>query len=632
MSSPLTLRLNGCCRIGIELAFLLFGLFILIFPFHQAATLHFNVAHTTDSSHIIFQTHPKTKIDPGVKLPVYRFNPDWKMALGQVEVVQVQDGLIYCSFDPSRFRWPMGRHGRILDRVSPDQGRTRDRLPADRGRIRDRLPADEVRVDLGQSLGFKEGDALFIFKDRRLVGKIALTRVLENTSWAKILGETDRITPGLTVTEYMVATQVVYFNNPLLSLIEWIGLGLMLLWYGFFFWKHHQSPFLVYGPLFTAGLKTLYGKKGVRWFSQCAAGGLLVWFMTHVLVNALIPTMFRVSEWVRHFSGMALPVINVNSRTTLFFLYGLGILLCGVTLFRTSRSPILVFWDLFQYRRPSVSWLTGFPRHGMIWLMQLIIFYAFGSNLIYFIGGNINEMVQIAWPSMAKGKMMAFNPWNPLSVGNWVMDVGLAVEYMVAHKPDFWNVEIMFLVLRYFLWTITCISCLLAYLHSVISITWGYRIRNLDFTIMGWFSNGICYPLLGFLVWPMVPSMHGTDPTITTGTWFTFMLSLDFYLNLLYTLSIWNLGLKFGVMTDKGLRTSGFYRVIRHPNYTLEAPMFLLMAVIGTTTVWHWLGASLWILIYYIRAEREDHFMSRSNPDYPIYQQETPYKFIPGVY
>jgi len=173
---------------------------------------------------------------------------------------------------------------------------------------------------------------------------------------------------------------------------------------------------------------------------------------------------------------------------------------------------------------------------------------------------------------------------------------------------------------------------LVGYGHSILSVLWGKRIRNLDFTITGWLTNGFCYPLFGVLIWQMVPSFVGLDPVITQGPWYYFMLVMDFALNFLYMITIWNLGTMFGVMTDKGVRRTGFYAVVRHPSYTLEVLMFIAIEMIGFSTGKQWLVIGMYLFIYYLRSEREDNFMGNSNPEYLSYRTQTPYKFFPGIY
>ncbi|MBV9159931.1 MAG: DUF1295 domain-containing protein, partial [Candidatus Kaiserbacteria bacterium] len=132
--------------------------------------------------------------------------------------------------------------------------------------------------------------------------------------------------------------------------------------------------------------------------------------------------------------------------------------------------------------------------------------------------------------------------------------------------------------------------------------------------------------------WQMIPGFTGVDPIITAGPAEYLMLIAGFLLNLFYMISIFNLGFLFDLMADKGVRSSGFYGVIRHPNYTLESMMFFVTELVGLTAGIQWLALSTYFFLYWIRSEREDNFMEYSNPEYSEYQKATPYKFIPGIY
>ncbi|MBI3632489.1 MAG: DUF1295 domain-containing protein [Candidatus Vogelbacteria bacterium] len=234
-------------------------------------------------------------------------------------------------------------------------------------------------------------------------------------------------------------------------------------------------------------------------------------------------------------------------------------------------------------------------RHVLIWFANLVIFYIFAINLVGFLRANMAETMNILNSSKI-------------------------------------STEGFFLILRYSLWSLTILVCFAGYLYSLISVLWGKHVRNIDFTVIGWLTNGFCYPLFGIIIWQMVPSLHGGTLIITSGVWQYFMLSLELFLNVLYTLSIINLGMMFGVMSDKGLKTTGFFSVTRHPNYTLESMMFIVLYSSGLSSIGQWLAVSMYFFIYWLRSEREDNFMNYSNPGYAAYKKQTPYKFIPGLY
>ncbi|MFA5987931.1 MAG: methyltransferase, partial [Candidatus Paceibacterota bacterium] len=256
--------------------------------------------------------------------------------------------------------------------------------------------------------------------------------------------------------------------------------------------------------------------------------------------------------------------------------------------------PIRSLWDLISYKRTLDQKNVNKIWHGVLmWGLHLAIVYVFASTLFGFLIGNTQAMITIGIPK---------------------------------------NVDTFFESLKYAIWSLTILGCIFGYGYSIFSLFWGKYIRHLDFTIMGWASNAVCYPILGIYLWKYVPSFSGLDPIITGGPLFYLMLVMGLILNILYMMTIWNLGTMFGVMSDKGVRTTGFYSVVRHPSYTLEVLMFLVLEMVGFTTWVQWVGISFYFIIYWIRSLREDNFMQYANPEYVEYQKQVPYKFIPGIY
>jgi protein-S-isoprenylcysteine O-methyltransferase Ste14 len=272
-----------------------------------------------------------------------------------------------------------------------------------------------------------------------------------------------------------------------------------------------------------------------------------------------------------------------------------GLLYYGYLLL-ARRSPILGFWQLISYDRPAQFAPPTWRQGVVLWAQHLIIAYAFAVTLVGFLQSNIDGIREVGWP-----------PASPEA----------AVD-----------------LLNLILWMLTVAGCLIGYGYSVVSILWGKHIRNLDFTVTGWLTNGFCYyPLFGAVIAQLVPSYVGVDPVVTGGPIYVVVPLLALFFNLLYTLSIFNLGTMFDLMSDKGVRSSGFYSLVRHPNYTLEVGMLLLVdlgGVTGRAEVFSVLVST--IFLYWIRSEREDNFMAYSNPEYAEYQNKTPYKFIPGIY
>ncbi len=306
-----------------------------------------------------------------------------------------------------------------------------------------------------------------------------------------------------------------------------------------------------------------------------------------------IPFIWFLSSLYMHSVSYLSDNNQIFYLSSLIYLFGAFLYVLYFSKF--NKSPILALWSYLSYDNYKSEPKQTITRKILTWLGSLIIFYVFATNLIGFLRGNTGATLSI----------LSF---------------------------DIISIENYFEIMRYSLWSLTIFVCFVAYSSSIISILWGKYVRNLDFTVAGWLTNGFCYPLFGIIIWQMVPSLHGNTEIITSDVWKYFMLSLELLLNLLYTLSIINLGLMFGVMSDKGLKTSGFFAVTRHPNYTLESMMFVVIYSSSLSGIAQWIAVSMYLFIYWLRSEREDNFMNHSNLGYVDYKKQTPYKFIPGLY
>jgi protein-S-isoprenylcysteine O-methyltransferase Ste14 len=282
-------------------------------------------------------------------------------------------------------------------------------------------------------------------------------------------------------------------------------------------------------------------------------------------------------------------------RSPVFFTYS-----CLSSAFAPLRnsSGALALFTFFRYS-PENTFLYRLPmnRRLLISLLYVIIVFAFGKTLYGFLTGNLN-----------------------------------VIKNLLSVNSDTLPLESYFSIVRYAIWSAAIVGCMFGYGYSVFAPLWNRHIHNLDFTIAGWVTTSVCYPFMGFVLVALAPPLYGHNFMPSGGPWPVFVLSVELLLNILYTASILNLGTKFGVMTDKGLVSSGFYGVVRHPGYTLEVGMFLCMSLHALSSPNNWLAAMLFFVVpYYLRSEREDHFMTVSNPDFALYKQTVPYKYVPGV-
>jgi protein-S-isoprenylcysteine O-methyltransferase Ste14 len=446
---------------------------------------------------------------------------------------------------------------------------------------------DVYYVSIGARLGLKNGDMLNVFENREKIGRVRISAVeAERSTISKTGFLSSKSLDSLVASNFSVATQATYFQNKILSVLEiLITLGLALIYFLVFFISK-KSPFILLGELLK---KIPIPKALIFWLVNILVAIPFVWFMSKMPLNLLIYIWKNVFEQSLpgSYTSVILPFLYVGIGLWYFYF-----------LFRKQQSPILVFWRKISYKKPrEIKNLTNkksFSRGLFLWTVYLVVIYAFASTLTGFLKADLSAMNSIGW------------------------------------NND--SLEATFEYLKYGIWSLTIVGCLIGYGHSVVSILWKKYVNNLDFTVQGWLTNGFCYPLFGVVIWQMIPSFTGIDPIITEGPLQALMLFMGLLLNVLYMLSIWNLGTMFGVMADKGVRTWGFYSVVRHPSYTLEVLMFFVTELMGLTTGIQWLGISMYFFLYWIRSEREDNFMRYSNPKFIPYAEKTPYKFIPGIY
>lgn len=552
-------RLNVVCAVLVEISLLGAVLLAGLALFSGLETRHLTVTQTIDASHARLSGDTRG-LAVGQRIPLYRFNPDWKLPIGEAKIDSISAAGAEVSVDPDTMRWPLGRHGALV-----------------------RGEDNEWTAAVGSDMGFHEGDTLHIFRGRQLLGRADIVEVSKEVSRVEVSGNIANA-EGLLVSEYRFATQGAWQPRWALAL-EGIGIALFLCMYAAWYALQRRSPLIAFGAI----LSRVRIPRVFFWAIGAIAIVPFSWFMTKMPLYLLA----YIVEWISGRRGDAIHLRNVADVVFPYF-FVLALLICfGFLLWRKS-SPILAFWRFLSYKRPSTM-ETVRPLRGMLlWALHLTIVYVFGLTLINFLIGDI-----------AAARAIGPHPGS------------------IQELADFW---------KYVIWALTVVGVLFGYGYSVVSILWGRFIRNLDFTLVGWLTNGFCYPFLGVVIWQMAPSFTGPDPIFIGGPLALFALVLGSLLNLLYMLSIWNLGTMFDLMTDKGVRTSLFYSAIRHPNYTLEATMFFVTELVGLSTVLAWLGISVYFFLYWIRSEREDNFMWYSNPAYSEYQKATPYKFIPGIY
>jgi protein-S-isoprenylcysteine O-methyltransferase Ste14 len=99
----------------------------------------------------------------------------------------------------------------------------------------------------------------------------------------------------------------------------------------------------------------------------------------------------------------------------------------------------------------------------------------------------------------------------------------------------------------------------------------------------------------------------------------------------LATIAVASLGRSFGIVAaNRGVRTTGFYRYVRHPlygSYIVGYVGFLL----GNLSVWNVALIIITILCQYARAIAEERILLQ-DPVYEAYARRVRYRFIPYIF
>ena len=99
----------------------------------------------------------------------------------------------------------------------------------------------------------------------------------------------------------------------------------------------------------------------------------------------------------------------------------------------------------------------------------------------------------------------------------------------------------------------------------------------------------------------------------------------------LATIAVGSLGRSFGIVAaNRGVRTSGFYRFVRHPLYGSYLVGYLGF-LLGNLSIWNIVLIVITILCQYARAVAEERILLQ-DPIYQAYAQQVRYRFIPFIF
>ena len=99
----------------------------------------------------------------------------------------------------------------------------------------------------------------------------------------------------------------------------------------------------------------------------------------------------------------------------------------------------------------------------------------------------------------------------------------------------------------------------------------------------------------------------------------------------LATIAVASLGRSFGIVAaNRGVRTTGFYRFVRHPLYGSYLVGYLGF-LLGNLSIWNIALIIITILCQYARAVAEERILLQ-DPVYQAYARQVRYRFIPYIF
>jgi protein-S-isoprenylcysteine O-methyltransferase Ste14 len=125
------------------------------------------------------------------------------------------------------------------------------------------------------------------------------------------------------------------------------------------------------------------------------------------------------------------------------------------------------------------------------------------------------------------------------------------------------------------------------------------------------------------------PLLQRPDPTLPVLE--PIGLALQIVGTALATIAVASLGRSFGIVAaNRGVRTTGFYRYVRHPLYGSYLVGYLGF-LLGNLSVWNIALISITVLCQYARAVAEERILLQ-DPIYQAYAQQVRYRFIPYIF
>jgi hypothetical protein len=591
--------LNRVCHHLYVVSLIVAAAILVLAPWHLMSTVELPIVDTLPNGRIRFVPEPGKAPAAGSEIHYFRFHGDWTLPVGLLRVIgpHPDGGVVAQAVDPS-FRFPMGIQGSVV-------WQSEDRR--------------QLRINVGKDVGIEVGMMLQLYDFKHRLGPARVSSVHDGEAELAYRGRTNRSLLGAQASIYTVPNSVSYLASPALVKLEWV-VGILIA--------------LLLGMRWVTPRIWAAVVDRTRWMFSTLARPRRAWMFLFAPLMLYYLVRFLLRSWDHVVATLGRSVqqswlysLAIAERSLLIPAVAAAAIAFLWVFVETGRSPWAVLREKTRFRPTPfngriarVIAKIGFDRSLVVWLLQVIVVYAFAHTLVGVLTANLRVTAALAFPQLQTDFT---SPRAALAT----------LKAFLSTRPSYFTIALAIQATNLLVFSVTIVGSLIGYLYGVVSIFWGKEsVRNVDFTITGWLVNANCYgPLLGVAIWGMFPDLFGARPGIVDGPLHYASLWSGLLLNVLYSLSIFNMWTKFGVMVDKGICRNLMFSVVRHPCYTLEGVMFAIMSLHHVPNLMTFISIGVYSFLYWIRSERDEDFMLASNAEYGAYREQVVHKYLPGL-